>query len=759
MEGRKIHITGVVQGVGFRPYVCLLAERLALTGWVCNTSSGVDIEIDGTGAALDAFIEDLRRGGPPRAAIESFDAEKTSARGFTDFRIRESRSEEGAFQSISPDISICDDCLAEMLDPGDRRYRYPFINCTNCGPRFTIITDIPYDRPNTTMASFEMCEDCTAEYSDPGDRRFHAQPVACPACGPRIWLEENGEITERGEAALSVVRRMLSEGKIAAVKGLGGFHLACDATSSPTVSKLRERKAREEKPFALMAYDIRTVERYAVVTEADRTLLYSPERPIVLLNKKENSPVSPEVAPGVGRLGFMLPYTPLHYLLLEPGPGFPEVLVMTSGNLSEEPIAYLDDDARRRLTEFADVLLFHDRPVHMRCDDPVVSHFRGDVYFFRRSRGYSPFPILLPFESPHSLAVGGEFKNSFCMARENRAFVSHYIGEMDCLEAYRSFEEGVEHYQRLFRIEPEILACDLHPDYQATRYAQKRAAREGLEVFGVQHHHAHIASCMADNELSGESRVIGVSFDGTGYGTDGAIWGGEFLIADYDGFIRAAHLLYCPLPGGDAAIRNPYRTALSWLRRAGLEWTDDLAPVHLAGGEELKVLEQQLEKELNTPPTSSMGRLFDAVASIAGIRHRIAYEAQAACELEAIASSSSEAYSFGFDGKVIDPCPLISALVSDVRDGIPTSEISARFHNGTAEMVGRVCSHIRNDNGIDMVALSGGVWQNLLLLNKVVSILENEGFTVYAHRRVPANDGGLALGQAAVAARGQGQVR
>lgn len=754
MEGRTIHITGVVQGVGFRPYVCLLAERLELTGWVRNTSSGVDIEIDGHADALNTFVEDLKKGGPPRASIESFDVQKTSARGYQGFQIMESLSEEGAFQPVSPDISTCDDCLVEMLDPGDRRYRYPFINCTNCGPRFTIIRDIPYDRPNTTMASFEMCGDCTREYLDPADRRFHAQPIACPVCGPNIWVEEKGEISGRGEEALSLTRQALSDGKIVAVKGLGGFHLACDAASDEAVSNLRKRKEREEKPFALMAPDIETIERFAQVTENDRVLLESPERPIVLIEKPERSSLSPELAPGINRLGFMLPYTPLHYLLLEPEPGFPEVLVMTSGNLSEEPIAYLDDDARRRLTHFADLILFHDRPVHMRCDDPVVSHFRGDVYFFRRSRGYSPFPILLPFESPPSLATGGEFKNSFCMTRENRAFVSHYIGEMDCLEAYRSFEEGVEHYQRLFRIEPEILACDLHPDYQATRYARKRAEREGLEVIDVQHHHAHIASCMADNDLSGEEQVIGVAFDGTGYGTDGAIWGGEFLIADYESFSRAAHLEYCPLPGGDAAIRNPYRTALSWLRQAGLEWSDDLPPVRLAGSDELQLLQQQLDRELNTPPTSSMGRLFDAVASIAGIRHRIAYEAQAACELEAVASpGGTNAYPFAFDGRCISPAPLLSSLVSDVKRGLALSEISSCFHNGVAEMVAEVCRHLRRENGIELVALSGGVWQNLLLLNKVVSILEEERFTVYTHRRVPANDGGLALGQAAVAAR------
>ena len=752
MEGRRIHITGIVQGVGFRPYVRLLAERLQLSGWVRNTSSGVDIEVEGTESALETFVEDLRKGGPPLAAIESYEVEDAGPWDHEGFQIIPSRREEGAFQPVSPDISVCADCLEEMRNPADRRYRYPFINCTNCGPRFTIIRDIPYDRPNTTMASFQMCPDCAAEYSDPADRRFHAQPIACPACGPHVWIEDREGIAAEGEEALAAARTMLADGTILAVKGLGGFHLACDASNPEAVSTLRRRKQREEKPFALMARDLETIERHVLMGEDDRRLLTSHECPVVLLERREDSGIAIEVAPGLKRLGFMLPYTPLHHLLLEPG--FPDILVMTSGNLSEEPIAYEDADARRRLTEFSDALLFHNRPIHMRCDDPVVGQFRGDVYFFRRSRGYAPFPILLPFDSPPLLAAGGEFKNSFCIARQKRAFVSHFIGEMDCLEAYRSFEEGVEHYQRLFRIDPEIIAYDLHPDYQATRYSLKRIRNDGLDGVGVQHHHAHIASCMADNELSGDAPVIGVSFDGTGYGSDGAIWGGEFLVANYDRFERAAHLAYCPLPGGDAAIRSPYRTALSWLRKAGIGWTDDLPPVGLAGPDELTLLDRQLETELNAPPTSSMGRLFDAASSLAGLRHRIAYEAQAACEFEAAASLSEEgAYSFDFGDDMIDPTPLFHELVSDVRARTPIPEISARFHNGVAAMVARMCISLRDRYDIEQVALSGGVWQNLLLLNRTVPLLENEGFYVYVHRRVPANDGGLALGQAVVAAR------
>jgi len=752
VSGRRIHITGIVQGVGFRPFVSLLAERLELNGWVRNTSSGVDIEVEGLEEALEAFVEELRSGGPPHAHIEDMEVEPAGPWHHAGFNIIPSQREEGAYQPVSPDIGICDDCLGEMRDPEDRRYRYPFINCTNCGPRFTIIRDIPYDRPNTTMASFAMCPECAAEYSDPADRRFHAQPVACPVCGPQVWLEAGGSRLAEREDAIAAVRRMIAEGQIVAIKGLGGFHLACDATNSEAVSTLRQRKQREEKPFALMAHDVDIIARYAEVTEAEREMLESSERPIVLLPEKETSTIAPEVAPGLKRQGFMLPYTPLHYLLLEPGPDLAEVLVMTSGNLSEEPIAYEDEDGRRRLSEFADALLMHDRPIHMRCDDPVAARFRDSLYFFRRSRGYAPFPILLPGESPPLLAVGGEFKNSFCLVRERRAFVSHFIGEMDCLEAFRSFEEGVEHYQRLFRIQPEAVAYDLHPDYQATRYGLSRARREGLPAVGIQHHHAHIASCMADNALAGSEPVIGVSFDGTGYGTDGAIWGGEFLIADYGGFTRASHLAYCPLPGGDAAIRSPYRTALSWMRQAGVEWADDLPPAAVAGPEELTILEQQLVRELNTPPTSSMGRLFDAAASLAGVRHRIAYEAQAACEFEALASPEEEGtYPFDIGAETVDPSPLIRAITDDVRRHTSTALIAARFHNGVAAMVVEVCEDLRHRFDIDRVALSGGVWQNLLLLDRTVALLEEKGFTVFVHQRVPANDGGLALGQAAAA--------
>ncbi|MBD3336886.1 MAG: carbamoyltransferase HypF, partial [Candidatus Eisenbacteria bacterium] len=572
MEARRIRITGVVQGVGFRPHVWRQAQRHSVAGWVRNTSYGVDVLVEGAPDSVESFLRALRAEAPRRARIEEVDVAVCDPEGHRDFRILESQPEAGVHLPVSPDIAMCADCAREMRDPADRRFRYPFINCTNCGPRFTIVRDIPYDRPNTTMDSFVLCADCRREYEDPSDRRFHAQPVACPACGPQIWLEEDARWVAAGEEALQKLRRRLRDGMVAAVKGLGGFHLACDAASDAAVERLRQRKHRAAKPFALMAAGTAAVERYAVVTDAERRLLEGPERPVVLLERKDGALISQAVAPGRRELGFMLPYTPLHHLLLEREPGFPDVLVMTSGNLSEEPIAYRDDDARRRLAGIADVFLMHDRPIHMRCDDSVAAVAGDQPYFFRRSRGYAPLPLSLPLNAGHGLAVGGEMKNCFCLGRDRSALLSHYIGTLDEYETYMAFEEGVAHFQKLFRVAPRYIAHDLHPDYQSTRYAQRRAEAEGVPLIAVQHHHAHAAACMAENDLDGSHPVIGVGFDGTGYGTDGAIWGGEFLVADYAGFRRAHHLAYCPLPGGDAAARNPYRIALSWLRRAGVDW-------------------------------------------------------------------------------------------------------------------------------------------------------------------------------------------
>ncbi|MDI6769455.1 MAG: carbamoyltransferase HypF [Anaerolineales bacterium] len=809
LSGASLHITGIVQGVGFRPFVYSLAKRYTLTGWVRNTSAGVDIELDGTKPALDDFLFALKNELPPLARIDDLQATGHGPNGFTTFEILHSEAVAGAFQPISPDVSLCPDCLRELFDLKDRRYRYPFINCTNCGPRFTIITDIPYDRPNTTMAPFAMCPNCAAEYQNPLDRRFHAQPVACPVCGPGIWLERlNVQTFERSNVendAIFEAQRLLAQGKIVAIKGLGGFHLACDATNSQAVTELRNRKLRVDKPFALMMPDLETVEKHCFVNDAERVLLESRQRPIVLLYRRPESNIAAEVAPRQDTLGVMLPYTPLHYLLfaptnelhpssfifhpssftlhpssftLHPSSFILHPLVMTSGNLSEEPIATDNDEARQRLASLADAFLMHNRDIRTRCDDSVVRTLeswhvdtfegsnvltfkRANVYFLRRSRGYAPDPLQLPFDAPPLLATGAELKNTFCLTRERYAFLSHHIGDMQNYETLRSFEDGVAHFERLFRIQPEAIAHDLHPDYLSTRYALQRAELENLPTFAVQHHHAHVAACMAEHGLRGESPVIGVAFDGTGYGEDGAIWGGEFLIADYASYQRLYHLAYFPLPGGDAAIRRPARTALALLWQLGLDWDERLAPVIDLCDEERMALRVQLERGLNAPLTSSMGRLFDAAAALASVRQKVNYEAQAAIEFEALADERETGeYPFAVNrpeaslralSRAVQPRPAIEALIADALGGTPVAVISARFHNGLAEMVREVCCRIRSESNINVIALSGGVWQNQLLLARTLARLQEEGFQVYIHRQAPPNDGGLAFGQAAVA--------
>jgi hydrogenase maturation protein HypF len=759
--GSSIHISGVVQGVGFRPFVYGLAQRYGLCGWVRNTSAGVDIEVDGAPEMLAAFARALQAEAPPLARIDEVVVRPGAANGFTTFEIVASQPVAGAFQPVSPDVSVCADCRRELFDPQDRRYRYPFINCTHCGPRFTIIRDIPYDRAQTTMAPFAMCQACRREYDDPLDRRFHAQPVACPACGPHVWLESgSSEERPRGEAAIQATRRLLQAGKIVAIKGLGGFHLACDATNGAAVAELRRRKLRVEKPFALMMGDATAVAGACHLSHSEKALLEAQARPIVILERKEDTAVVEAVAPRQQTLGVMLPYTPLHLLLLEPGDGLPEVLVMTSGNMSEEPIAYSNEEARRRLATLADAFLCHDRDIHVRCDDSVVRVVGSTLQPMRRSRGYAPFPVKLAWKAPPILATGAELKNTFCLTRDDYAFLSHHIGDMENYETLRSFEEGVAHFERLFRSRPEILAYDLHPDYLASRYAQDRAEREGLAAVGVQHHHAHIAACLAEQQHAGDRPVIGVAFDGTGYGDDGAVWGGEFLVADYAGYQRVAHLAYVPLPGGDKAVKEPWRMALAYLSQAGVAWEADLPPLQAdipAGAAE--VVRRQLQTGLNAPPTSSMGRLFDAVAALAGVRQRVGYEAQAAIELEAMVDAREEAaYPFALDeshpsAAGISAAPLIRAVVADLRRDVSLATIAGRFHNGVAQMVADTCGRLRNRYQLNEVALSGGVWQNVTLLARTRTLLEEQGFTLYTHSLVPANDGGLALGQAIVAAR------
>ncbi len=759
LAGRRIHIKGVVQGVGFRPFVYGLAHQYRLTGWVRNTSAGVDIEVDGQPEMLAAFTQALQNEAPPLARIDSFVASERPVNGFHSFEIVHSQATPGAFQPVSPDVSICDDCLDELFDPADRRHRYPFINCTNCGPRFTIIQDIPYDRPKTTMAPFSMCPDCRQEYENPLDRRFHAQPIACPVCGPQVWLETRGKSgagsrSPAGYAAIVEARTLLRQGKILAIRGLGGFHLACDAANPAAVSELRRRKLRVDKPFALMMPNLPAVERHCYLDQAEGELLNSRERPIVILDRRPESPIADHVAPGQGTLGVMLPYTPLHHLLLEPEDGFPDALVMTSGNLSEEPIATANPEARERLAALSDAFLMHDREIHTRCDDSVVRVYDQALYPLRRSRGYAPFPVRLPWESRPLLAVGAELKNTFCLTAGDYAFLSHHIGDLENYETLRSFEEGVAHFERLFRVKPERLAYDLHPDYLATRYALARAGREDLPAVGVQHHHAHVAACLAEHGHPGDRPVIGLSFDGTGYGPDGAVWGGEFLVAGYTTYQRAAHLAYTPLPGGDKAIREPWRVALAHLHQAGIEWSPDLPPMAANRGldnRSLELLRRQIERGLNAPPTSSMGRLFDAVAALAGVRQVVNYEGQAAIELEALVDPSEDgAYDFA-PGRQIDPAPLIRSVTEDVRAGVPQGVIAARFHNGVACMIRDCCVWLREKHNLNEVVLSGGVFQNMALLDRASRLLLAAGFEVLVHRQVPANDGGLALGQAVVA--------
>jgi hydrogenase maturation protein HypF len=778
MIGTRVHVTGIVQGVGFRPYVYNLANQNGLKGWVCNTSAGVDIELNGEQNEIDIFLQTLKSAPPPLARIDSIEVHEIPGKAYPNFQIIQSQAISDAFQPISPDIGICPDCLKELFDQHDRRYHYPFTNCTNCGPRLTIIEDIPYDRPNTTMTDFEMCPDCKAEYTDPANRRFHAQPIACPVCGPQIWLEypikdqkthKTGII--RGDDAIQVTQQLLLKGKVVAIKGLGGFHLACDATNPKAVRTLRQRKLRVDKPFALMMADISEVEEHCLINKNDRQMLESRERPIVIVPRKENSSIDPEVAPKQNTLGVMLPYTPLHYLLFASPQAKKSLLqqvkrfhmpplVMTSGNLSEEPIAIDNDEAKERLSGLADAFLMHDRPIRTRCDDSVVRTYQEATFPLRRSRGYAPFPVYLASQSPQVLATGTELKNTFCIVRDRYAFLSHHIGDMENYETYHSFEDSINHYESLFRIKPAAIAYDLHPNYLATRYAIERAERDGLPAYGVQHHHAHIASCMIENSLPASQPVIGVAFDGTGYGEDGAIWGGEFLLADYLGYKRMSHLKYVPLPGGDTAIRKPARVALAYLWTAKLDWYPQLPPVASLCAQEISILKSQLRLNINTPPTSSMGRLFDAVASICGIRQKVNYEAQAAIEFEALADHA-EAREYDFiiqpadnqnnDTSQVDPSPLFEEVINDLNNQIPVSMISGRFHNTIARMVYKVCDQIRRDTGVNQVVLSGGVWQNITLLNRTIHLLTAEHFNVFIHHQVPTNDGGVSLGQAGVA--------
>jgi hydrogenase maturation protein HypF len=740
-----VRVEGVVQGVGFRPFVYHLAAGLGLRGCVGNDVDGVFIEVEGPPAAVRRFLSLLERDAPPLARIERVTTRAMAPLGSASFAIAASGPPGQRRTLVPADTATCDDCLRELADPADRRYRYPFINCTNCGPRFTIVRDVPYDRPLTTMAEFAMCQACAAEYHDPADRRFHAQPVCCPACGPRLRLLSPGADPMAGPP-LEVAGELLRRGGVLAVKGLGGYHLAADASCEKAVAALRARKHREDKPFAVLAADLPAVRRLCEADDAEAALLSSQARPIVLLRRRDadvaGADLAGAVAPGNRHLGVMLPYTALHHLLLGAAGG---ALVLTSGNRSDEPIAYRDDDALARLAGIADAFIVHDRAIHVRTDDSVTRVFRGRPMPVRRSRGYVPEPLAAGGFPRQVLACGAELKNTFCLAKDRHAFVSHHVGDLENAETLRAFTDGIAHFRRLFDVEPEVVAHDLHPEYLSTKYA----AELDLPRHGVQHHHAHIASCLADNGAAGP--VIGVAFDGTGYGADGTIWGGEFLVADLAGYQRGGHLAPVPMPGGAAAIRQPWRMAAAYLddfpdrldvaRRNEARWPAVLA---------------MARRGVNSPLTSSAGRLFDAVASVLGVRDAINYEGQAAVELEQLADPAETGFYQAGIGTTrpfrVRGADLVHAVVEDLAAGTPAPVIAARFHRGVAAAVEAGCLLLRERHGLRTVALSGGVFQNMLLLHETVRRLEARGFTVLVHSRVPCNDGGISLGQAVVAA-------
>jgi hydrogenase maturation protein HypF len=762
---RQIEVSGIVQGVGFRPYVYRLATARLLSGTIRNTSAGVTIEIQGPAETVEDFVERLPAEAPPLARITGLTVRDVSCNcnDAQDFRIVPSREGEEVRALISPDIAVCPDCLREMFDANDRRYRYPFINCTNCGPRFTIVRDIPYDRRSTSMAAFSMCPECLAEYENPLDRRFHAQPNACWRCGPQVELwDKSGKKVECRDP-IAKASDGLQAGLIVAVKGLGGFHLAADATNPAAVALLRQRKDRIDKPFAVMVPDLPAAHEICAMDEAASTILQSMQRPIVLLPKKKPSAISDEVAPFNHDLGLFLPYTPLHYLLFAEG-AF-KALVMTSGNLSEEPIAIDNREAVRRLSGLADCFLVHNRDILLRCDDSVVRVAGGMARQLRRSRGFVPVPVFLKDDQPAVLAVGGELKNTICLTKGRHAFLSQHVGDLENVESYSFFHEAVEHLGRILEIRPEIVAYDLHPDYFSTKWALQQS---GVRLVGVQHHHAHIASCMAENHLEGS--VIGFALDGTGYGTDGNIWGGEVLIAGYEDFDRVGHFEYVPLPGGAAAIREPWRMAVSYLaHHFGREYLKnelknlDIEFAHQLSPPKVDLLLRMMEQGVNSPLTSSCGRLFDAVAALAGIRQEVNYEAQAAIELEMAMASSETATSeddAGYpmrlvpdgDQWIIGTRQLFEALLDDLGRNIPAGVISRRFHNGLVEGFVQIAIHLRDKTAFNRVCLSGGTFNNVYLSQRLEARLSEIGFEVFTQKEVPSGDGGLSLGQAVVAA-------
>ncbi len=743
-----VEVSGIVQGVGFRPYIYRLAQRFNLNGTVKNSSDGVSIEIEGDTDSTGRFVDELILHSPPLAQITEIKSQEIPLSHNTDFRILESETLAVKNTLISPDITICEDCSREMKNPEDRRYRYPFINCTNCGPRYTIISDIPYDRPNTSMAPFKQCSLCQKEYDDPLDRRFHAQPNACPQCGPELKFI-NSDKSANTTDPLTALLSALKQGKIAAIKGVGGFHLAVDAYNDSAVRKLRERKHRFEKPLALMTRDIEITERIACLDEPKRKYLSSLHRPIVLCKKKEESGLSPEISPDNDYYGIMLPYSPLHELIFLDRE-LP-VLVMTSANISEEPICYDNDECLLRMQSIADCYLTYNRDIYIRCDDSVLQINEDKPIFIRRSRGYAPRPIILSEKGCPVLAVGAHLKNTICLTKNNFAFMGQHIGDLENLQTFNVFEQTIDHLQTLYEVRPEAIIHDLHPDYLSTKWAEEKS---GLPKQSVQHHYAHILSVMAEHGI--KNKIIGISLDGTGFGADGNIWGGEILLCDLNSYQRSAYFDYVPMPGGDKAINEPWRMAVSYLYAClgkNITYINSFFPEKEP---EIKLICQMIDKNINAPKTSSCGRLFDAVAAILGLRDTVVYEGQAAIILESMATR--------FDGELPDigefylveqnnnllikPHEIIDQIIAGRKRNIPIPALSQAFHEALVLLFLRIASKLKTDTGIDQIALSGGCFQNMLLLNGLIKKLKKDEFTVYINIEVPPNDGGIALGQA-----------
>ncbi|MFH0787145.1 MAG: carbamoyltransferase HypF [Pseudomonadota bacterium] len=745
-----VSIQGIVQGVGFRPYVFQQAKARNLTGYVTNTSQGVELEVEGEAGVIDDFLQALQNQPPPLARITNLQVEALPLAHEAEFIIGRSIVQKKRSALISPDTATCADCLKELHDPSDRRFNYPFINCTNCGPRYTLIKDIPYDRHKTTMDVFTMCADCLEEYHSPLSRRFHAQPNACWKCGPQLFLHDaRGRFLDFLEP-IRETARLLKEGWIVAIKGLGGFHLAVDATREEAVRRLRTRKHREEKPLALMSGDLEQLSTYAWAGEEEKVLLLSKERPIVLLPKKFPHPIAPSVAPNNHYFGVMLPYTPLHHLLLDQG--F-LALVMTSGNISEEPICRDNEEAFGRLEGIADYFLVHNRAIYLRSDDSIVQRVSGRTRQMRRSRGFVPVPIFLAEPVSPILACGAELKNTVCLTKDNRAFLSQHIGDLENLETLNFFKLTISHLKQILQVEPEIIAYDLHPDYLSTRYALEQT---GLRLIGVQHHFAHLVSCMAEHGLN--EPVIGLSLDGSGYGLDGRIWGGEVLVGDLSSFERKGHFAYLPMPGGARAIKEPWRMAVSYLYLAYGEglWEQSLPFLQQQDQQKIATILKMIRQGINCPLTSSCGRLFDGVAALIGLRETVAFEGQAAMELEMI-QGSQEATPYPWEivkengVYLIQPQAIIRGVVEDIRKGFPNEKISRRFHLTLQEVLTQACLALRDESGLEKVVLSGGVFQNRSLLAGLEGHLLFQGFTVYSQSLVPSNDGGIALGQAVAA--------